>query len=284
MKKYSLLIIALIPKLLKLTKVVKVILISITLGSYAYLFTWQFALVIMGTVFIHEMGHLLAMKYYGIPTKGMYFIPFLGGVAVGNSTGMVLSEKSKYVISLAGPAVTLLQMLVLVAMFYEGGCSNFTVGGLASFSALILVLNLMPILPLDGGQIFQALSRSLVSGISVTLSLALNLFFIYIATIKGVYLLTFMCMVGCLEIILQAVLRAKLENAMLESNGMWHNMWIQIKYILASPSIVAKPLSVRAVAAGVFLYTAVLVSGILVVADMGRYPQTRAALLLLEDK
>jgi hypothetical protein len=73
-------------KLVKTLKMVKMGLAGASLASYAYLFSWQFAAVIMAMLFIHESGHIWAMKRCGIPTKGIFFIPFLGGAAVATDT------------------------------------------------------------------------------------------------------------------------------------------------------------------------------------------------------
>lgn len=70
-------------KLAKGLKVGKVGLVGISLASYAYMFTWEFAAMIMLMLFVHESGHIWAMKRCGIKTKGIYFLPFVGGVAVG---------------------------------------------------------------------------------------------------------------------------------------------------------------------------------------------------------
>jgi putative peptide zinc metalloprotease protein len=69
-------------KLLKAAKVVKVALISGSFVAYAYMFSWKFTLLILAFLFVHESGHIWAMKRRGMKTKGIYFIPFLGAAAV----------------------------------------------------------------------------------------------------------------------------------------------------------------------------------------------------------
>ena len=64
-------------------KLLKVIFAAATFASYAYMFTWKFALMVLIAIGFHESGHVWAMKKTGMKTKGFYFLPFLGGVAVG---------------------------------------------------------------------------------------------------------------------------------------------------------------------------------------------------------
>ena len=63
--------------LLKSAKFAKFGLAGLSLAGYTYLYTWQFALFIMVSLFCHEFGHALAMRLSGLRVKGIYFIPFL---------------------------------------------------------------------------------------------------------------------------------------------------------------------------------------------------------------
>jgi putative peptide zinc metalloprotease protein len=63
-------------KLLKTVKVFKLALAAATVATYSVMFTFEFALALVGGLVFHEYGHLKAMKRFDIPTKGMYLIPF----------------------------------------------------------------------------------------------------------------------------------------------------------------------------------------------------------------
>jgi len=65
-----------------ITKMSKLIFAGASIVAYSYIFTWQFALVLVAMIFIHEYGHLTAMKQCGMKTKGIYLIPFFGGAAI----------------------------------------------------------------------------------------------------------------------------------------------------------------------------------------------------------
>jgi len=70
------------PKIFKVLKVGKLALAAASLASYTLIFSWQFAVVIMGVIFLHEYSHVLVMKRFKMRVKGMYFIPLVGAAAV----------------------------------------------------------------------------------------------------------------------------------------------------------------------------------------------------------
>jgi len=88
-------------KLLKSAKAVKVLLVGASVAAYSWLFSIQFALLIILCLVIHEYGHIRAMKYFGMKTKGIYLIPFVGGAAVGESN--LNTRWQNVVISIMGP-------------------------------------------------------------------------------------------------------------------------------------------------------------------------------------
>lgn len=71
-------------KLLKSAKVIKGGVLAVaSLAAYSWLFSVQFALALVACLVFHEYGHIRAMKYFGMKTKGgIYLIPFLGGLAL----------------------------------------------------------------------------------------------------------------------------------------------------------------------------------------------------------
>ena len=71
-------------KLFKSAKVIKVVLAGASVAAYSWLFSLQFALALLACLVFHEYGHIRAMKYFGMKTKGIYLIPFLGGLALSD--------------------------------------------------------------------------------------------------------------------------------------------------------------------------------------------------------
>jgi Zn-dependent protease len=129
----------------------------LTYASFHYLFGWQSAAVLLALIFIHEAGHALAMRSVGQPVRGIYFIPFFGGVAVAAAPHA--SETERGFVALMGPGVSLLTTGAFVLLWQGTGSPLFA--ELALVSAILNGINLAPVLPLDGGQIVDAiLSRA----------------------------------------------------------------------------------------------------------------------------
>ncbi len=136
--------------------------------------TAGFILAIFGCVVLHELGHALAARRYGIATRNITLLP-IGGVA--NLVRMPENPKQELVVALAGPAVNvLIAAIIIPAVLFLDGTAAFTgaadgVGGrgavtlhrthfLASLGAVnifLVLFNMIPALPMDGGRVFRAL-------------------------------------------------------------------------------------------------------------------------------
>jgi len=144
-------------KLLKGVKVTKTGLAGASMASYAYMFTWEFAAMIMLMLFVHESGHIWAMKRCGIKTKGIYFIPFVGGAAVAEEA--FPSRGAETYIAIMGPIWGGLLAAVSMLVYYE--TQNPMFAAAAAWMAMINVFNLIPINPLDGGRILKSIAFSI---------------------------------------------------------------------------------------------------------------------------
>lgn len=148
-------------KFLKSAKVIKAGLAAGSFAAYSYLFTWEFAIVLLAAIVFHEYGHTQGMKKMGIPVKGIYLIPFLGGAAVPEKGFDTRTQETH--ISLWGPWYGLLMcipFLVYGVMF-----NNVLAIGLVSFMALLNLFNLFPINPLDGGRVAKSIAFSFHSNL-----------------------------------------------------------------------------------------------------------------------
>lgn len=183
-------------KLLKTVKVVKVGLAALTLAAYSVLFTFEFALALVGVLVFHELGHLQAMKKFGIPTKGMYLIPFVGGFALGDKPK---TQWEDLYISMMGPVYGLLMSGVFYVI-YEITDSHFC-GLVASVSAFINLLNLLPVHPLDGGRVVKALVFSYRNKIAFIALLVVSALCLVFAWKAGLAFLSFFIVLGVLDLV-----------------------------------------------------------------------------------
>lgn len=102
-------------------------------------------------LFIHESGHFIAMKLAGYKDVNMFFIPLLGAAVSGKKTDV--PARIKVLISAAGPVPGIVLGIVLGLMSQKGDFLYY----FALNSIFINAINLLPILPLDGGHIVQSL-------------------------------------------------------------------------------------------------------------------------------
>ena len=144
-----------------------------------YYFFQSFIILLLITVIIifHEMGHFLAMKYFKYSDLGIFFIPLLGAYVSG--TKREVSQKESAIILLAGPLPGIFLGIILYLLYLNN--PNLGVAGISfyqiSFLLIILnLLNLLPVYPLDGGQLLNRVfleEESKLSKIFVLFSVAL---------------------------------------------------------------------------------------------------------------
>ena len=142
-------------KLFKSVKVLKVALVAMALSGWTIMLSFEFAVTLLAILMFHEYGHIRAMKHFGIPTKGIYIIPFVGGIAVGESPK---THWQDLYIAMMGPVFGLIMSVAFFIGFLVTG--NHFLGLVASVSALLNLVNLLPIYPLDGGRVVKALVYS----------------------------------------------------------------------------------------------------------------------------
>lgn len=129
--------------------------LALFLATYTQVFSPEKFAAFMGALLLHEGGHLLAMKLFGYQDTALLFLPFLGALATARKEDATLSQK--FWISLAGPLPGLILGIVLLTI------SNHTVSHsdwMIEASWILIGLNLfnlLPIYPLDGGQIADLL-------------------------------------------------------------------------------------------------------------------------------
>ena len=186
-------------KLLKSAKVIKAVLAGASVAGYAWLFSFEFALVLIACLVAHEYGHVRAMQYFGIKTKGIYLIPFVGGLAV--SDDKINTRWQDVVISIMGPVFGLFMSLACWLLYAITDLELFA--GAAVLSSLLNLFNLLPILPLDGGHILKSISFSMRSWIGLAACMGGIALGLWVSYSFGLMLLVFFLAVGALEIIFE---------------------------------------------------------------------------------
>jgi len=126
-----------------------------TVVVYSMFFGWPFAIGFVALIFVHEMGHALALRQQGIPSGAPVFIPFVGAfIAMKGRPRNALVEA---IVGIGGPLLgTLGAALCLAAAMVTGIDLLYA---LASVGFLLNLFNMIPISPLDGGRIAGAISR-----------------------------------------------------------------------------------------------------------------------------
>ncbi|MBC3806996.1 site-2 protease family protein [Undibacterium seohonense] len=219
-------------KLLKSAKIIKVLLAGASLAAYSWLFSFQFAVALIACLMVHEYGHIRAMQYFGMKTKGIYIIPFLGGLAL--SDDKINTRWQDVTISIMGPVFGLLLSLVLMLVYWMTG--NIFFAGLANFNALINLINLLPILPLDGGHILKSIGFS-INGkfglVAMAIGSAIGIFGSYTL---GLSFLAFFMLIGTVEIAMEWKLRHQSHLLPLDRYG---QIFSSIWYVITVAALVA---------------------------------------------
>lgn len=183
-------------KLLKSAKVIKVLFAAGSLAAYSWLFSIEFAIALILCLVFHEYGHIKAMKYFGLKTKGIYLIPFVGGLAL--SDDKINTRWQDIVISIMGPFFGLILSIACLIGYWITDLE--ILAGLAVFNALLNLFNLLPVLPLDGGHVLKSIAFSINSKIGLATCIIGAVLGIYISYHFGLALLGFLLAIGSIEI------------------------------------------------------------------------------------
>ena len=118
---------------------------------------------LFGCVILHELGHALTAKHFGISTLDITMYP-IGGVA--RLEGMPKEPRHELLIAIAGPAVNLaiaaVLFVVLIAtgrsiapLFFIANEPN-VLGSLMWMNLALVGFNMLPAFPMDGGRVLRA--------------------------------------------------------------------------------------------------------------------------------
>ena len=126
----------------------------VSIGAYALIWGWQFAVGFVLLLFAHEMGHVIQLKREGVPATAPMFIPFLGAVVGMKRLPDDAAAEAR--VGLAGPILGSIACLIPLGLYAATG--NHLFQALAFTGFFLNLFNLAPVLPLDGGRAMAALS------------------------------------------------------------------------------------------------------------------------------
>ncbi len=202
----------------------------VSIAAYALAFGWPFAVGFVLLLFIHEMGHVIQLRREGVEASAPIFIPFVGAVISAKSMGEDAAAEAR--VGLAGPILGTAGTLVPLAIWLATGSDLWR--ALAYIGFFINLINLMPVLPLDGGRAMAVLGPWVwIAGILIAVAAS--------AVFLGPFMLLFVLLLGGPE------LYYRLKNRHSDQSREYHSV----------------PTRARVAVATVYLsLTAVLIAGV----------------------
>jgi Zn-dependent protease len=127
----------------------------LSLGVYWRTFGWKWAVGVVASIYVHEMGHVAMLRKFGIPATAPMFLPGIGAVIRSRFYPHDVVAQAR--VGLAGPIWGLGAAITCYAVYLATGEPAW--GALAEIGAWINLFNLLPVWQLDGTHGFRALTR-----------------------------------------------------------------------------------------------------------------------------
>jgi Zn-dependent protease len=158
----------------------------------------EFAIGLYIYLMIHEYGHVVGMKLYGVPVHGIFVLPFMGAVAIAEDEAP--TRWQAFMIAYMGPVFGALVTLgALAALFATKEISflrEFTI-----FCAAVSIFNLLPLGILDGGRIVMNISFSTHRAIGFLASIGTILLCVAASLLMKVWFLWLVAIAAFLEML-----------------------------------------------------------------------------------
>ena len=142
-------------------------------GVYWALYGWPFAIGSVLSIYVHEMGHVVALHRFGIPAGAPMFIPGFGAFIRLKQLHLYPVQDSR--VGLAGPLYGLGAALFCYGVYASTGWPAW--GAIAHFGTAINLFNLIPVWQLDGARGWRSLAqreRMTVTALAVVLWMMTN--------------------------------------------------------------------------------------------------------------
>jgi len=126
----------------------------LSIGAYAFVWGWRFAVGFVLLIFVHECGHLIAARRLGLKVSAPAFIPFMGALITLKEAPRNAWVEAE--VGIGGPLLGTVGAAVCELIYLATGNSLFR--ALAYTGFFLNLFNLAPVGFLDGGRIVTALS------------------------------------------------------------------------------------------------------------------------------
>jgi Zn-dependent protease len=157
-------------KLLALAKG-SILTMLLTIVTYALFLGWRFAIGFVFLLFVHEMGHVIAIRLKGGEASLPYFIPFVG--AFVQLRTRFLDPREDAFVGIAGPITGTIGAIVCWGIY--GWTGSVLMLFLSYVGFFLNLFNMLPVYPLDGGRVVRAVHRKLWgAGLAVAAAIAVT--------------------------------------------------------------------------------------------------------------
>jgi Zn-dependent protease len=157
----------------------------ISIAAYTLAFGWPFAVGLVLLLFVHEMGHVIQLRREGVEASAPVFIPFLGAMISAKSLGDDAAAEAR--VGLAGPILGTIGTLIPLAVYLATGSDLWR--ALSYLGFFINLINLLPVLPLDGGRAMAVLGPKIWL-VGILIAIAATVIFL------GPFMLIFVALLG----------------------------------------------------------------------------------------
>ena len=157
------------------------VMIFLFIAGDAVEFIFQLVIVLL----IHELGHFVTMKLFGYENVRMLFVPLMGAFVQGTKKNY--SQKESFIVTVAGPFPGVLIGTLLV--MYSSDIESDWLMTLGMLFLLLNIINLLPLDPLDGGQMFKMFFRKRHELFLMIFSFVSSLFMIAIGWVYESYVI-----------------------------------------------------------------------------------------------
>jgi Zn-dependent protease len=212
-----------------------------------------FVLTVFGCVVLHELGHALAARVFGISTHGITLLP-VGGVAQLERIPREPSQEC--VVALAGPAVNVLiaALLFPVVSLWStvGNASGPLSAGLGFLHQLMWVnlvlagFNLLPAFPMDGGRILRAFLAGRTDYLTATRwAKRIGQGAALLLALAGLWINPMLVLIAAFVII-----ASETEFRTVRRESRWFAPWVSAAALPGAPHLALEPVWVRCEACG----------------------------------